>query len=607
MLETLKNLPDKPGVYQYFDKDGKLLYVGKAKSLKKRVKSYFRFTPKLSPAPNLSPRIYNMVSQIVRIETIVTNSESDALLLENSLIKQLRPKYNILLRDDKTYPYLYIDLSEPFARLELTRKVVKGNKIKYFGPFPTGANAILASIYELVPLVQKKSCLKEKKACLFHQIKRCMAPCEGKITQIEYSQLIDEAIGYIHNKKALLDALRNRMEKYAEQLRFEEAAQIRDRIEAIKKIEDVNTVDLAKLENLDIFTVAFDETRGVVVRLFMREGKIVSSSHTYIDGELKIENGEFIEEIYRRTILEFYLQDTPFVAKKILVSHDLSDKNELETILYERFGKKIEILYPKRGEKKRLINLGLQNAVELLRQKQDIPQSNILERIRTLLNLSDKPTRIEVFDNSHLMGTAVVGAMVVYDNEKWDKASYRHYNLNAKDEYHQMQEMLTRRIESFNKIPPPDLWVIDGGETLRALAETLLKKASVNLTVVGIAKEKIDAKAHRARGSAKDILYTEVGELKLQPTDTRLQWFQKLRDEAHRFAISFHKKQRLKKEKSISLLKVNGIGQAKVKRLLDFFGTFEEIKKADFETLRNTLSAKDANAIIEFFNSNKAY
>ncbi|SFP06322.1 excinuclease ABC subunit UvrC [Hydrogenimonas thermophila] len=601
MLTTLKNLPDKPGVYQYFDKDRKLLYVGKAKSLKKRVKSYFRFTPELAPAQKLSPRIYNMVSQIAHIETIVTNSESDALLLENSLIKQLRPKYNILLRDDKTYPYLYIDLSEPFARLELTRKVVKGNKVKYFGPFPNGSKAILSSIYELVPLVQKKSCIKGKKACLFHQIKRCMAPCEGKISQKEYSKLIDEAIGYIHNKKALLTELEKRMEKYAEQLRFEEAAQIRDRIEAIKKIEEVSTTDIAKLEDLDIFTVAFDETRGVVVRLFMREGKIVSSSHTYIE-EIEEQIGEEeIEAIYRRTILEFYTAETPFTARSILTAHSLSDRDELESILSERFGKRIHLHHPKRGEKKRLIDLGLQNATELLRQKRSKPQSDILERIKSLLNLTSKPTRVEVYDNSHLMGTATVGAMVVYDNEKWDKASYRHYNLNAKDEYHQMQEMLTRRIESFSETPPPDLWVIDGGETLRVLAENLLKNAGVNLPVVGVAKEKIDAKAHRAKGSAKDILYTEDGELRLQPTDTRLQWFQRLRDEAHRFAISFHKKQRLKKEKTISLLEVNGIGPAKVKRLLDFFGTFEEIKKANFETLCKVLSTKDAKTLIDFF------
>ena len=607
MLETLKNLPNKPGVYQYFDKDGKLLYVGKAKSLKKRVKSYFRFNPKLAPATKLSPRIYSMISQVNHIETIVTDSESDALLLENSLIKQLKPKYNILLRDDKTYPYLYIDLSEPFARLELTRKVIKGKKIKYFGPFPIGAKAILDSIYEIVPLVQKKSCIKGKKACLFYQIKRCMAPCEGKISKLEYLRFIDIAIKYIHNRSALLDTLKDRMQKYANQLRFEEAATIRDRIEAIKKIEDVNSsIDFAKLEDIDIFAIAFDEIRGVVVRLFMREGKIVSSSHTFIEIGFKDEDLEFIEEIYKRSILEFYLQETPFIAKKILVAHDLNTKDDLEMVLNERFGKKIEILHPKRGEKKRLINLGLQNATELLRQKRDSkPKSSILEDIKTLLNLDISLNRIEIFDNSHLMGSAPVGAMVVYDNEKWDKSSYRHYNLSTKDEYHQMQEMLTRRIESFSKTPPPDLWVIDGGETLRKLANTLLKRAGVNLFVVAIAKEKIDAKAYRAKGAARDILYTEFGEIKLQATDKRLQWFQRLRDEAHRFALSFHKKQRSKKEKMISLLEINGIGEAKVKRLLDFFGTFEEIKRADFETLCAILPKKDAKAIINFFkNSN---
>ena len=608
MLETVKNLPDRPGVYQYFDKNKKLLYVGKARSLKKRIKSYFRFTPKLSPALNLSTRVYNMLLQVAYIETIVTNSENDALLLENSLIKQLKPKYNILLRDDKTYPYLYIDFSKPFTRLELTRKVIKGSKIKYFGPFPIGAKAILASIYELVPLVQKKSCIKGKKACLFYQIKRCKAPCEGKISQKEYSKLVDEAIGYIHDKKTIVNALEKKMQKYANQLRFEEATFIRDRIDAIKKIEDVNTVDLAKLEDIDIFTVAFDKARGVIVRLFMREGKIISSSHTYIENidiKDKVDNDE-IEAIYRRVILEFYTQETPIAAHFILTAHHLSDKDKLESILSKRFNKRIRIHYPRRGEKKRLIELGLQNANELLRQKQSIVQSDILDCIKSLLELDNKPTRVEVFDNSHLMGTATVGAMVVYDNEKWDKASYRHYNLNAKDEYHQMQELLTRRIESFNKTLPPDLWIIDGGETLRVLAQNLLKDAKVNLPVVAIAKEKIDTKTNRSKGATKDTLYTEVGKLKLQASDVRLQWFQRLRDEAHRFAISFHKKQRLKREKTISLLKIHGIGPAKVKRLLDFFGTFEEIKKADLKTLSSVISNKDANTIVEFFNS-KAY
>ncbi len=596
MLQTLKSLPDAPGVYQYFDDEGRLLYVGKAKSLKKRVRSYFRLNDgDVRPAPNLGPRIYRMVAQTVRIETIVTESESDALLLENSLIKQLKPRYNILLRDDKTYPYIYIDLSEPFPRFELTRKVVKGKKIKYFGPFPTGANAILSSLYELVPLVQKRGSLKGKKACLFHQIGRCEAPCEGKITAEEYTRLVDEAFAYIHNKKRLIEALKKRMALYAETMRFEEAAQIRDRIEAIGKIEEYSSADLARLEDLDIFAVDHDEQRGAVVRLFMREGKIVASSHTLFN----LRDEPDIQEVYRRTILEFYGAQTPFTASAILTAHPLEDAGELSKLLSIRIGKTIAIVTPRRGDKRRLTALALKNAAEILKQQRTRPASRLPERIAELLGVERVPERIEIFDNSHLMGRACVGAMVVWHKEGWEKGSYRHYNLDAKDEYGQMRQMLARRIEAFAKSPPPDLWILDGGEALRRLAETLLHEAGIDLPVVGIAKEKIDAKAHRAKGAARDLLYTSEGVVRLMPSDPRLQWFQRLRDEAHRFALSFHKKQRLKEEKGVSLLEAKGIGPAKVKRMLDYFGSFEAIRTADLQTLRDVLSQKDAETLFK--------
>jgi len=596
MIETLRDLPDAPGVYQYFDKEGRLLYVGKAKSLKKRLKSYFRFTPELAPSPRLGPRIYQMVAQAARIETIVTPTESDALLLENSLIKQLKPKYNILLRDDKTYPYLYIDLSEPFPRLELTRKVVKGKKVKYFGPFPHGARAVLDSIYELVPLVQKKGCLKGKKACLFHQIGRCEAPCEGKITPEAYRELIDDALGYIHNKKRLLKALEKKMALYAGQLRFEEAAQIRDRIEAIGKIEEFSSADLAKLEDLDIFTALFDDEGGVLVRLFMREGKIVASSHSRLGAADASELGE----VYRRAILEFYGAETPFTARAILTAHPFGEQEELGKLLSIRLGRTVTVTTPRRGEKRRLVELGLQNARELLRQGKNRPRPQTEEKVRELLELECLPERVEAFDNSHLMGQAPVGAMVVFDRGRWDKASYRHYNLDSRDEYHQMQQMLEQRIGSFDRNPPPDLWVIDGGETLRRLAVELLRKAGVNLPVVAIAKEKLDAKAHRAKGAARDILHTPRGEMRLPPGDPRLQWFQRLRDEAHRFVLAYHKKKRLKEEKKISLLEARGIGPAKVKRLLDYFGSFEAIRRADAEELEKVLNKRDARSILEY-------
>jgi excinuclease ABC subunit C len=594
MIETLRNLPDAPGVYQYFDREGRLLYVGKAKSLKKRVKSYFRFTPRLAPAPNLSPRIYRMIAQTARLETVVTPTESDALLLENSLIKQLKPKYNILLRDDKTYPYLYIDLAEPFPRPALTRKVVKGKKVRYFGPFPHGARAILDSIYELVPLVQKGGSLKNKRACLFYQIGRCKAPCEGKIDPQSYARLVEEAIGYIKDKRRLLEALRAKMARYAESLRFEEAAALRDRIETIEKSESVHTADMARNEDLDLFAFAHDGERGVMVRLFIRDGKVAASSHSWITSP-EIDDPS---PLYRQTILDFYPQEPPLTARSIITAHPFDDSEELSQLLSRRFGKKVRIDTPRRGIKRRLADLGIQNACELLRQKaQERPDRSIETAIAELLGLETPPERIEAFDNSHLMGESPVGAMVVYNRGEWDKAAYRRYALEGRDEYAQMRAMLTRRIEKFAQEPPPDLWVLDGGETLRALAERLLAEAGVNLPVVAIAKEKIDAKAHRAKGAAKDLIYTGTDILRLAPGDKRLQWFQRLRDEAHRYVLAYHKKRRLAKEKRISLLEAPGIGPAKIKKLLDYFGSFEAIKSADKASLCAVLSERDANSL----------
>ena len=593
MLQTLHNLPDTPGVYQFFDAEGRLLYVGKAKSLKKRVKSYFRFTPHLAPAARLGPRIHKMVSEAVRLETLLTPTESDALLLENSLIKQLKPRYNILLRDDKTYPYLYIDLSQPFARIELTRKVVRGKKIRYFGPFPRGARALLDSIYELVPLVQKRSSLRGKRACLFHQMGRCLAPCEGKIDETAYAKLIEEALGYIHDRNRLIEALQAKMASYASQLRFEEAAKIRDRIDAIESIESTPVTDLARLEDLDVFAVRFEGDEGVLVRLFVRNGRVVSSSHNHLRENAE----EELEAIYRRAILSFYTEETPCTARTLLTAHPFDGQEAIAEVLRERMGRKIAVTTPQRGDKRRLVELTLRNAEELLRQRRQKPEETIGTKIRDLLGLDHPPERIEAFDNSHLAGEMPVGTMVVQNRGEWDKDAYRRYTLQSRDEYAQMEEMLRRRIEAFPEMPPPDLWVLDGGEALRRLAEKRLHQAGVQLPVVAIAKEKIDAKAHRAKGAARDLLYTSREVLRLLPGDERLHWFQRLRDEAHRYALAYHRNRRRKRDKKISLLEARGIGPAKVKRLLDYFGTFEAIREADEATLRKVLNATDAKTL----------
>ncbi len=606
LLEKVRSLPDKPGIYQYFDENGKLLYIGKAKSLKKRVKSYFRFNP-FRPADNLSPRIYKMISEAKDLNYIVVENENDALILENSLIKQLKPKYNILLRDDKTYPYIYVDLDEEFPRLEITRKVVKGKNIKYFGPFSSGASAILKTVYEEIPLVQSKSCLRGKKACLYHQIGKCLAPCEGKITSKEYMKYVDKAIKLVHDKEKILEILYKKMEKYAENLQFEEAAEIRDRIKSIESAEIYSHVDLAKLEDLDIFVVEVFGNKAVVIRIFVREGKVVASSHNIINSQTIPEKSE----IYTRAILEFYSTETPFTSSKILVGDDFEEREWLSKVLSEKFNKKITIITPTTNERKSLVKLAKLNAAEVVKNQKE---NTILLEIKTLFNLQNVPYKIEVFDTSHMQGEATVGAMVVWEDGKFKKSDYRHYHLEGKDEYSQMRELLTRRAQSFEKNPPPELWLIDGGAAQLKIAKEVIDSTGANVDILAISKEKIDAKAHRAKGAAKDKIYfpwkMEEGELKIEKIDLsekdkRLQFLQMLRDEAHRFAIEFHRKTKRKKDTQIDLLKIKGIGKAKMTKLLNYFGTFENIKKASFNELKSVLNEKDAKAIIEFFQERK--
>ena len=609
LQDKLKQLPNDAGVYQYFDKDGHLLYVGKAKVLKNRVKSYFKFTPKLLPADKLSPRIYKMISEVVSCEWIVVPNEHDALILENSLIKQLKPKYNILLRDDKTYPYIFIDYNEDFPRLEITRKIHKGKNIKYFGPYSTGAKDMLDSIYEIVPLVQKKSCVKGKTACLFHQIQKCLAPCENKISKEEYAKIVENALEYIYNKTKLLSKLNEKMIQYSNDFRFEEAMTLRDRIKTIEKSQIKSGIDLATNEDIDIFAITSTNKKAVVVRMSLRDGKLTSSSHDFLKLDNYEEEFEFdYEEAYKRAIINYYDNEIPLLPKEILVGIELNDTAELEEFLQIRFNKKIKILNPKKDKKKDIVQIALSNCHELLRIDSSKNETNIYEELKELFNLQTLPFRIESFDNSHMMGQATVGAMIVWDENlnSFDKKAFRHYNLESKDEYSQMREMLIRRVESFEKNPAPDLWIIDGGETLLKLAYDIVLSVGVNLDIIAIAKEKVDAKAHRAKGAAKDIIHyknknNEFKNFKLSTSDRRLQFVQRQRDEAHRFVINFHKKQKRAEDKQISLLQIKGIGEAKIKKLLLYFGEFEKIKNASLEELKNVLNEKDANLLKNYF------
>jgi len=576
--KTIQNLPSSAGVYQYFDKNSRLLYVGKAKNLKNRIKSYWRFTPEFHINETQGIRIIKMLEQAVKIDYIVVENEADALILENSLIKQLNPKYNILLRDDKTYPYIYIDENQDFPRFEITRKVIKGKNIAYYGPFPNGGKVLLDTLYEVFPLVQKKSCLREGKACLFHQIEKCLAPCEGKVSSEEYYKIVEKAKEAISKRSILVEILEEKMMTLAMAERYEEAGKLRDNIKTLESLTISSNLDLKSLDDMDIFAIVNGKNRGVIVKLFMRQGKIISSSFSTFRSSDIFDQ----DEAYTQALLEFYTTEAPQIAKTILVAHTFKDQDELSALLSERFSKKITIINPKKGSKEKLTSLAITNAHEVLKQES---KEEIEPKIAELFELDVVPYRVESFDNSHMMGVATVGAMVVWNEGKWQKNDYRRYELQSKDEYGQMKEMLTRRIESFHKNPAPDLWILDGGETLRRLAVQLLNEVNMSLNVIAIAKEKLDAKAHRAKGAAKDIVYTEHSVFELKTTDKRLQWVQRQRDEAHRFAITYHQNKKRKDDTQNSLLQKKGIGPATVKKLLNYFGTFEAIKNASYEEI----------------------
>ncbi|MDQ1299244.1 MAG: excinuclease subunit [Campylobacterota bacterium] len=597
MIEKIRSLPHCAGIYQYLDAKGRILYIGKAKNLSKRVKSYFNLTPQLSPKSTLSLRIQKMLSETDSLHYLVVENEHDALILENSLIKQLKPKYNILLRDDKTYPYIYVNLEEEYPRFDITRKIIKGKNIRYFGPFSTGARDILDSLYELLPLVQKKSCLKGKKACLYYQMNQCLGPCEFSVDKARYKTMVDTAAQWITNKELLLPKLRTKMEFYAEELRFEEAKALRDRLERIGRSTEHSQIDLASNEAYDIFAIATDEFRGCVVRLFIREGKIASSSHDFFAAN----DLSSRDEAYERALVNYYGSEKPPIVAPILIHEAFESLDWVTRHLSQLFEKKASIALPKQGIKKELVSLAYVNALELLKSPQS-DKNSVLEQIADLFGLENIPNRIEAFDNSHFAGQATVGAMVAYSHGRFDKKGYRTYHLEHKDEYSQMREMLTRRIKGFQTNPPPDLWVIDGGETLRSLAVELLHSNGTLLDVIGISKEKVDAKAHRAKGSAKDILHSDEGIFRLDTSDKRLQFIQLLRDEAHRCAITFHKKSKLKEDQSSHLLTIPGITPGKIQKLLTYFGTFDAIAKADFETIKELIGSLGAKNVHNYYN-----
>jgi len=396
----------------------------------------------------------------------------------------------------------------------------------------------------------------------------------------------------------LLKSLQEQMLLYAESMRFEEAATLRDRVERIRKSELISHIDLADKSDYDIFAIATTETRMVIIRLFMRQGIIVSSSHNLIH----LNHEADMDEAYERALMDFYSTQRPPIIAPILVADDFAQRVLIETYLTKLFGQKVTLSVPQRGNRKKLVNLAMQNASEHLKHPRVKTYETTAQALQTLCALERFPQRIEVFDNSHMATEAAVGGMITYDRGSFDKSGYRHYHLEARDEYAQMRETLRRRIESFSQNPPPDLWIIDGGSTLRSLAQQLLESNGVNLDVIAISKEKIDAKSHRAKGKAADQLHTQDGVIKLPHSDKRLQWVQYMRDEAHRFAITFHQKTKRKRDQQSKLLNAHGITTAKITKLLKHFSTFEHVYSAEESEIASILNTTDAKTIKNLYN-----
>ena len=581
LIDEIRTLPNEPGVYQYFDAQNRLLYVGKAKILKNRVKSYFKFTPSLAPAEKLSPRISKMISEAVHLEYIVTPSEADALILENSFIKQLKPKYNILLRDDKTYPYIFINLNDDFPRFEITRKVVKGSNIRYFGPYFSGASELLEALYLNFNLVQKKSCIKSKKACLFYQLKRCYAPCEGKISKENYAKLVKEAIAALQNPNLLIARLEELMLNYAKAEDYEQAAATRDKMQTLKNMQTKVEVDLAKLEDFEAYSVACVHDMICAVRFSVQSGKITGVKTDI--AQAKNAQKDEINEAYKQAILKSFIAEQPIISTKIYVHESFEDSELVEEILNERFGRKFSITCPKIGDKRKICEIATKNAEVSIEKYLKTHDNVLLNEIKEYFDLAHTPYVVEAYDNSHLFGEASVGAMVRYEHGEWAKQNYRHMHLSSKNDYDQMKESLTARALRFDKLSPPDLWVIDGGEVLLNLACEILASSGANVDVIAISKEKIDAKAHRAKGEAKDKIYTKNGSFSLSTSDKKLQFFQKMRDESHRFVISFHRKTRQKNDMQRSILKQAGVSEGSIAKLISFYGSFDKINEANLD------------------------
>jgi excinuclease ABC subunit C len=593
--DFVRTLPRKPGVYRMIGADGEVLYVGKARSLRSRVAAYTQPT-------RLENRLIRMVSTTRGMEFVVTDSEAEALLLENNLIKRFRPRFNVLLRDDKSFPYIVIRRDTEWAQLAKHRGTREAGN-EYFGPFAS-ATAVNRTLYALQRAFPLRSCSDgvfstRTRPCLQYQIKRCTAPCVGRIEPPEYSAIVNEVRDFLGGRnREVQQALSQRMEKASTDLQFEQAAVLRDRIRALAHIQSHQSISLASIDEADIFAAHAAGGQVCVQVFFLRAGQNLGNRAYFPAHTRELDEAAVLSAF----IGQFY--EAREAPKLVLVSHQVAESDLLERALAMTAGHKVEIRHPKRGDQKDALDQAVNNAREALarRMAERGTQRQLLEGVARVFELDSPPERIEVYDNSHIQGTAPIGAMIVAGPDGFNKNSYRKFNIKSEgaagDDFAMMREVLSRRFGRALKENPerdeehwPDLVLIDGGQGQLEVARQVLTELGLeDIATVGIAKGP-DRDAGRER-----FFVPGKPPFSLEPRDPVLYFLQRLRDEAHRFAIGSHRARRAANITRSALDEVQGIGAMRKRALLHHFGSARAVGVATLEDIKAVPGISDALA-----------
>ena len=616
--EELKKLPGQPGVYIMHDAKDAIIYVGKAISLKNRVRQYFQ------SSRDKTAKIKQMVSKIARFEYIVTDSELEALVLECNLIKEHRPRYNTMLKDDKTYPYIKVTASEEYPRILFSRQMKK-DKNKYFGPF-TSAGAVKDTIELIRKIYRIRACSRKlpqdmgkDRPCLYYHIHQCDAPCQGYISQADYQKSVKQAVGFLNGQyEPVMKYLEEKMRTASETMEFEKAIEYRDLLDSVRKVAQKQKITSQSMEDRDIIAMAKDERDAVVQVFFVRDGKLIGREHFHMN----LTGSESKAEILNSFVKQFYA-GTPFVPHEIWVQEELEDAEVIASFLTARRGQKVRFVVPKMGEKERLVELAEKNAKMVLSQdkekikREELRTIGAMNQIGSWIGLSGIK-RVEAYDISNISGFESVGSMIVYENGRPKRNDYRKFRIRTvqgPNDYASMREVLLRRfshgLEETKKLQAeggdlamgsftrfPDLLMMDGGRGQVNIALEVLRELQLEIPVCGMVKDD----NHRTRG-----LYYQNVEIPIDRHSEGFQLITRIQDEAHRFAIEYHRSLRGKEQVRSVLDDIKGIGPARRKSLMRTFKTIEAVREASVEELEAApqMNRAAAEAVYIFLRDDK--